>query len=121
MTAHPEVSAIPFAGEFFLALADEGRLVLDAALADEAVAGLERTLSLVRARLRIIGLWQQAPTLPVDELPDEVAHDVIDAVFADQLAPGWLERATVELPKYIEALRRARRLVRPGDLHLEIS
>jgi hypothetical protein len=34
-------------------------------------------------------------------------QDVVDAVFADQLAPGQLERAATELPKYIEALRRA--------------
>jgi hypothetical protein len=107
--AHPDLSTTPFAGELFLALADEGRLVLDAAQADEAIAGLERTLSRVRARLRIIRIWQQAPTQSVGELPDELAPVVIDAVFADQLAPGRLELATVEIPKYIEALRRARR------------
>jgi hypothetical protein len=34
---------------------------------------------------------------------------LIDAVFVDQLAPGQLERAIAELPKYIAALERARR------------
>jgi hypothetical protein len=102
-------------GELLLTLADDGRLVLDAAHADEVIARLERTLSAVRARLRVIRLWQQAPTRRVEELPDELARFVVDAVFADQLAPDRLELATVELPKYIEALRRARRLAPPGD------
>ncbi|WJK43976.1 hypothetical protein O7608_15810 [Solwaraspora sp. WMMA2056] len=89
-------------------LAGEGRLVLDAARADEAIAGLERTLSEVRARLRLIRIWQCAPAGQVDDLPDDVGRDVVEAVFADQLAPGRLELAVVEIPKYIEALRRAR-------------
>ena len=107
-------SSAPFAGELFLTLAAEGRLVMDPARADQAIAGLERTLSLIRARLRIIRIWQHSPTQRVDELPEELAEDVIDAVFADQLAPGRLEQAVTELPKYIEALRRARGR-RPGD------
>lgn len=107
-------SSAPFAGELFLTLAAEGRLVMDPARADQAIAGLERTLSLIRARLRIIRIWQHSPTQRVDELPEELANDVVDAVFADQLAPGRLEQAVTELPKYIEALRRARGL-RPGD------
>lgn len=90
-------------------LAREGRLVLDAVQADEVIAGLERTLSAVRARLRIIRLWQQAPVPRLDELPDAVGRDVVNAVFADQLAPGRLELAVEEIPKYIEAVRRARR------------
>lgn len=109
MPAHSDVPTSPFAGELLLALADDGRLVLDPAHADEAIARLERTLSAVRARLRVIRLWQQTPTRQVDELPDELARYVVDAVFAEQLAPHRLELATVELPKYIEALRRARR------------
>lgn len=108
MPAHPDASTSPFAGELLLVLAAEGRLVLDAMEADQVIAGLERTLSAVRARLRIIRIWQHGPTQPVDELPDELARDVVDAVFADQLAPGRLELAAVEIPKYIEALRRAR-------------
>ncbi|MEV4703740.1 hypothetical protein [Actinoplanes sp. NPDC049316] len=109
-----DVSA-PFAGELFLSLAAEGRLVLDPARADQAIAGLERTLSLLRARLRIIRIWEHSPTQRVDELPEELARDVVDAVFADQLAPGRLEEAVTELPKYIEALRRARARGRTGE------
>ncbi|WP_067495033.1 hypothetical protein [Actinoplanes sp. TFC3] len=105
----------PFAGELFLTLAAEGRLVVDSARADAVISGLERTLSLARARLRVLRIWQHAPAQRVDELPRELADDVVDAVFADQLAPGRLEEAVTELPKYIEAMRQARRLVPPGD------
>jgi hypothetical protein len=98
-----------FAGELFLALATEGRLVLDAPSADEIIVGLERTLALTRARLRVLRIWSQQPAGRVDDLPEGVARDVVDAVFVDQLAPGRLERAAAELPKYIEAVRRARR------------
>jgi hypothetical protein len=102
-----DVSPLPFAGELFLNLAEEGRLVVDAGRADEAIAGLERTLAQIRARLRVIRIWQQVPAQRVDELPAELVQDVVDAVFVDQLAPGQLERAAAELPKYIEALRLA--------------
>ena len=115
MAAHSDVPTSPFAGQLLLTLAGDGRLVLDAARADEAIARLERTLSAVRARLRVIRIWQQPPVPRVDELPDELARYVVDAVFADQLAPDRLELAAVELPKYIEALRRARRLAEPGE------
>jgi len=104
-----DVAASPFAGELFLLLATEGRLVLDEASADEVIAGLERTLALIRARLRVMRIWHQQPAGRVEELPDEVARDVVDAVFTDLMAPGQLEQAATELPKYIEAIRRARR------------
>lgn len=97
-----------FAGELLLALAREGRFVLDAARADQAIADLESTLSTVRARLRLLRIWRDAPPQRVDEIPDELALDVVDAIFADQLAPGRLELAAAEIPKYIEALRQAR-------------
>ncbi|MFE0590085.1 hypothetical protein [Micromonospora echinospora] len=113
MSADPDPPANPFAGELLLTLAREGRFVLDAAQADQAIAELERTLSAVRARLRILRIWRHVPTQRVDEIPDDLALDVVDAIFADQLAPGRLELAATELPKYIEALRRAR-LVPPG-------
>jgi len=105
---------LPFAGELFLSLADEGRLVVDAVRADEIIANLERTLAQIRSRLRVIRIWQQLPARRVDELPDELVQDVVDAVFVDQLAPGQLEQAVIELPKYIEALRRAS-TVQPRD------
>ncbi len=110
----PDASPSPFAGELFLRLATEGSLVLAADRADEVIAGLENTLSIVRARLRVIRLWQEGPTQRVGDLPEAVARDVVDAVFADQLAPGRLEQAAEELPRYIEALRQARRLVPPA-------
>ncbi|MFI5935035.1 hypothetical protein [Actinoplanes sp. NPDC051494] len=115
MPADREISSSPFAGELFLTLAAEGRLTLDPIRADEVIAGLERTLSAARARLRVLKIWHTVPAQRFDDLPGRLADDVVDAVFAEQLAPGRLEEAVVELPKYIEALRRARRLVPPAD------
>lgn len=115
MPADPDPPTSPFVGQLLRVLAEEGRLVLAAEQADEVIAGLEHTLSEVRARLRLLRLWQQAPYQRVDDLPEEIARDVVDALFADQLAPGRLELATVELPKYIEALRQARQPTSPGD------
>ncbi|GGK98131.1 hypothetical protein [Mangrovihabitans endophyticus] len=99
----------PFAGELFLALASEGRLVIDAARADDAIAGLERTLNELTSRLQLLRMWERTPEPTVDGLPDDIVLDVVDAVFAEQLAPGQLERAVLELPKYIQALHLARR------------
>ena len=110
-----DATSLPFAGELFLHLAAEGRLVVDAGRADEAIAGLERTLAQVRARLRVIRIWQQVPAQRIAELPAELVQDVVDAVFVDQLAPGQLERAAAELPKYIAALRTASAGRSPGD------
>ena len=98
-----------FAGELFLALATEGRLVVDAARADRLIADLEQTLAVVRTRLRVLELWHADPAPTIDDLPLDVAESVVDAVFADQMAPGRLERATRELPKYVAALKAARR------------
>jgi Flp pilus assembly protein TadD len=91
-----------FAGDLFLALAADGRLVLDPADADEVVAGLEETLGVVRDRLRIAGVR------PLADHP-ATTQRVIDALFTDQIAPGQMEEALRELPKYIEAFRRAGR------------
>lgn len=91
----------PFAGDLFLRLAAEGRLVIDAVRADQLIAGLEGTLELVVERLRLLGAWRR--------VPGELSQPVVDALFVDQLAPGRLEEALLELPKYIEALRTARR------------
>ncbi|MFG1918553.1 hypothetical protein [Micromonospora sp. NPDC048898] len=113
MPTDPDAPSSPFAGELLLALARQGRFTLDAARADQAIAELERTLSAVRARLRILRIWGHVPFQRVDEIPDDLALDVIDAVFADQLAPGRLELAATEFPTYVEALRHARQ-VPPG-------
>jgi hypothetical protein len=96
-----------FAGELFLRLAAEGRLVVDAGRADRMIAELEETLAVLHARRRVLELWRtHAPA--IENLPPEVADSVVDAVFADQLAPGRLEEATRELPKYVAALKAAR-------------
>jgi len=94
-----------FAGELFLTLATEGRLVLDPCAADDAIAGLERTLDVLLARLQLVRTWEHEPHPPAGDL----APGVVDAVFAEQLAPGRIEQAVRELPKYIHALHLARR------------
>ncbi|WP_249998641.1 hypothetical protein [Actinoplanes sp. M2I2] len=104
-----------FRGELFLRLADEGRLVVDAARADEAIAGLERTLVEIESRLRILRAWRQDPVPPAGGWPEEDTPSVVEVLFADQVAPGQLERAATEIPKYIEALRRARPGLTGGD------
>jgi hypothetical protein len=100
----------PFAGDLFMSLASQGRLVIDAVRADEMIADLDRTLDMINTRLRLVQIWRQLPEVAVDQLPEELSQSVVDAVFVDQLAPGQLERAAHELPKYIQALQVARRL-----------
>jgi hypothetical protein len=97
-----------FAGELFLALATDGRLVVDSDRADRLIADLEQTLAVLHARLRVLDVWRRNPHPHIEELPGYVAGSVVDAVFAEQLAPGRLERAAVELPKYVAALKAAR-------------
>jgi hypothetical protein len=57
----------------------------------------------------MLEVWRAHRTPAIDSLPPDVAASVVDAVFADQLAPGRLERASRELPKYVAALKAARR------------
>jgi hypothetical protein len=97
-----------FAGELFLRLADQGRLVVDAERADRLIADLEGTMVLLAARLHVLRSWQRSPS-SLDDVDPALADTVVDALFADQLAPGRLERAVRELPKYLAALRIARR------------
>ena len=73
------------------------------------IADLEQTLAVLRTRLRVLQVWRAHPAPVIDDLPPDVAESVVDAVFADQLAPGRIERATRELPKYVAALKAARR------------
>jgi hypothetical protein len=96
-----------FAGDLFLTLAREGRLVVDADRAARLVADLEQTLARVHSRLRVVRMWQQPSSRGLDAVPEPLARFVVDAVFLEQAVPGQLERAAAELPKYIEALRRA--------------
>jgi hypothetical protein len=98
-----------FAGELFLALALQGRLVLDAEQADRVIAELEATLRQVTDRVRQLQLWRQRSTLVTAARGCCVDQPVVDAAFADQVAPGQLERALRELPKYVEAFKVARK------------
>jgi hypothetical protein len=98
-----------FAGETFLILAAEGRLVVGRERADALIASLERTLDVLHERQRLLEIWRRMPEKNVDDLPPDLADSVIHAVFDDQLSPGGLERAARELPKYVAALRMARR------------
>jgi hypothetical protein len=104
-----------FAGELFLTLATEGRLVVDSDRADELIADLEHTLAILQDRLRVLEIWHRHPAPAVEKLPPELTEAAVDAVFADQLAPGRLAQAAVELPKYVAALRAARRRARSRD------
>jgi hypothetical protein len=98
-----------FAGELFLTLAEQGRLVVEADRVDPLIAGLEDTVERVRARLRLVELWQSDIHPALDAFPADVAGQLVEAAFAEQCAPGQLRRAAEELPKYIAALRLARR------------
>jgi hypothetical protein len=100
--------SFPFAGDLFLRLAAEKRLRVDAAQADDIIAALAETLAVVQARLRLLRAWQAPHDDDLTELADEAARDVVHVMFLDQVRPGQLEQAADEIPKYIEALRRAR-------------
>src|SRR4051794_15646027 len=93
-----------YAGDLFVRLADQGRLVLDADEAEEVIARLERTLDALARRVGLVQAWRGG-VADGRALPQPVA----DAVFAEQVAPGGVAEALRELPKYVEALRRAAR------------
>jgi hypothetical protein len=102
-----------FAGDLFLALAAEGRLVLEAEQADRVIAALEETLTVMATRARVLDCWRRRIGPVADVLDRDSDNTVIDTVFADQMAPGRLERAMVELPKYLEAFKAARKRATP--------
>ena len=97
-----------FAGETFLTLAGEGRLVVAPERADALIADLERTIAILTERLRVADHWRRNPESSLDTLPPALAETVVEAVFGEQLSPGRTERVVRELPKYIAALRVAR-------------
>jgi hypothetical protein len=99
---------VPFAGDLFLRLAAEGRLVLDADEADRIVAELEMTLEAVDARIRLVDTWRQLPPPAVRGL-DPAADQFVEAVFVEQVAPGLMEQSVLELTKYVAAFKLARR------------
>jgi hypothetical protein len=113
LTVGPGDAPVAFAGDLFMTLAIDGRLVVDPVRADALMLDLERTLDRIASRLRLLRTWQHLGQPAVDQLPEDISQTFIDAVFADQLAPGQLERAVDELPKYIKALRLARRAPTP--------
>lgn len=93
-----------FDGDFLLALAVEGRLVLDAELADCVVAQLRRTESIVHGRLDALA---QAGG------PEAMAgldRETVDLRFAEVAEPGRLRAALAELPRYIAAFEQATRV-----------
>lgn len=109
MPTDREHEVTPFAGELFQTLAAEGRLVLDAEVADRTLADLRRSLDTVKARLEAVRRWNEQPRRSASALRGARSEDLVDGVFIQQIAPGLLERAASELPKYIAAVRAARR------------
>jgi hypothetical protein len=103
-----DIPHFPFAGDLFLRLASEKRLKIDAALADTTIAELARTLAVVHSRLRLLRIWQTPHGCTLNDVPDNLARDIVHVGFLDQVLPGQLERAATEIPKYIDALRLAR-------------
>jgi hypothetical protein len=91
-----------YAGDLFIRLAVNGQLKVDAVLADRTIADLERTLCAVRSRLMMLSERR------CRRAGFELRPGVVEVVFQEQMFPGRLERAAVEIPKYLEALRRAR-------------
>jgi hypothetical protein len=102
-----------FAGELLLALATEGRLVVDRARADQLIADVESTLAELHRRLGLLDRWWRGPAPTLDAVPADLAGTLVDALFADQIAPGRQQRAVQELPKYVAALKVARRNAAP--------
>jgi hypothetical protein len=97
-----------FAGDLFLALAAEGRLVLDAAQADRVIADLEHTIELVSAQLCRAELAWRLPLAAVRELLPATEGLITSAAFTEQVFPGQYERVLDELAKYVEAFKIAK-------------
>jgi hypothetical protein len=98
-----------FAGDLFLKLAVEGRLVLDADQADQMIAALEATLDTVGTRSRLVELWRKLPRPAFHGFSPAAEQVLVDAVFIEQVAPGQMERVLLELPKYVEAFKLAKK------------
>lgn len=97
-----------FAGDLFLTLATDGRLVLDAAQADRVIADLEHTIELVSAQLCRAELAWRLPLSAVRELLPATEDLITSAAFAEQVCPGGFERALDELAKYVQAFKIAK-------------
>ncbi|MDU0288298.1 hypothetical protein [Saccharothrix longispora] len=105
---------VTFAGDLLLQLATDGRLVLEPAEADRVIAGLMWTLEEVSGRLRVVDLLRGTSLPELRRVHPELERAVVDAVFDEQVTDGGLRRALDELPKYIEAIRKARKPASPG-------
>ncbi|SDT09842.1 hypothetical protein [Actinoplanes derwentensis] len=57
------------------------------------------------ARLAAVQHWNSCAGCRAQPRPG----DLVNGVFIEQIAPGRLEQAAIELPRYIAALRLARR------------
>ncbi|WP_447002012.1 hypothetical protein ACRAKI_19925 [Saccharothrix isguenensis] len=104
-----------FAGDLYLRLAVDGRLVLEPAEADRVIEGLERTLDAITEHLEVIDLLRGTALGDLRRAHPRVERVVVDAVFHEQVTGGRLRRALDELPKYIEAFQRAKRPRTAGD------
>ncbi|WP_306750645.1 hypothetical protein [Saccharothrix yanglingensis] len=100
---------VVFAGDLFLRLAAEGRLVLDPAEADRVIEGLRHTLHVLTDRVHLVELLHDTPLDDIRRLHPEAEGAVVDAMFAEQVSGGALRRALDELPKYIRAFENAKR------------
>ncbi|GAA2997594.1 hypothetical protein [Actinokineospora diospyrosa] len=96
-----------FAGELFLQLAERGWLVVEPEVGLRVIAQLRQTLEVVRDRVRLAELSRRLRDTAGGDLEPEVDQAAVDSVFAEQITAGRWEQALVELPKYIEAFRRA--------------
>lgn len=109
--AHPP--RCEFAGDLFLSLASRGMFVLEPRSADRFIAQMSAALDQVRVRCGLIKLLGGNPVGSL-AAEDEVAEQALfDIAFAEQVAPGRLDQAMVELPKYIQAFEIAKKAWRP--------
>ncbi|SDD75473.1 hypothetical protein [Actinokineospora iranica] len=105
-------AAEDFAGDLFLYLADKGLLVVDPEHAERVIAELDRTLDIVKARLRRREIARRLRAAAGADIAPGVAKLAVDAAFAEQVTAGHWDQALIELPKYIEAFRIAARRAR---------
>ncbi|MFT7839909.1 hypothetical protein Q5530_27525 [Saccharothrix sp. BKS2] len=106
---------VAFAGDLFLQLATDGRLVLEPAEADRVIAGLEWALEEVTGRLRVADLLRGTSLPELRRVDAGLEQAVVDAVFDEQVADGGLRRALDELPKYILAFQKAKKRNSPDE------
>lgn len=108
MDSDTDTDATPaFAGDLLLRLASNGVLVLAPEEADPLIAEITLALDVVRARCGLLRLLRHSGPTP-DADTRQLDQLLVDVAFAEQTAPGRLERALCELPKYIRAFEIAK-------------